>query len=108
MPTYDYRCDTDGPFELVRSIDARNSPAECPICGQLCHRVLKMPALKSLDPNVSMAIDRNIKSRFEPQEYNPSKGLVDKGVPPSHRPKKRKRLYDGPRSWVMESAKSSL
>ena len=108
MPTYDYRCEIDGSFELVSSIDARDSPAECPVCGELCHRVLKMPAFKSLDPNVSMAIDRNIKSRFEPQEYNPSKGLVDKGVPPSHRPKKRKRSYDGPRSWVMESAKSSL
>ena len=113
MPTYDYRCETEGciavsTFELVRSIDARYSPAECPHCGELCNRILKMPALKSLDPNVSMAIDRNVKSRFEPKEYNPSKGLIDEGVPPSHRPKKRKRSYKGPRSWVVESAKSSI
>ena len=113
MPTYDYRCDseaciTSDPFELTRSIDSRDSPAECPRCGDLCDRILKMPSLKSLDSSVRTAIDRNIKSRFEPMEYNPSKGIVDKGIPPSHKSQKRKRSYHGARPWVMESAKSSL
>ena len=108
MPTYDYRCEIDGSFELVRSIDARDSPAECPVCGELCHRVLKMPALKSLDANVTKAIDRNIKARFEPKVYNRSNDSNDAGIPPSHKPKENRRSYAGPRSWVMESAKSSL
>ena len=108
MPTYDYHCGKHGAFEVFRSMDERNSPAKCPICEEMCHRVLKMPALKALDQSVSNAIDRNIRSRFEPKEYNPSKGLTDQGIPPSHRPQKRKRTYAGPRSWVMESAKSSL
>ena len=108
MPTYDYHCEKDGPFEVFRSMDERDSTARRPICGELCYRVLKMPALKSLDPSVSNAMDRNMRSRFEPKEYNPSKGLTDQGIPPSHRPQKRKRSYAGPRSWVVESAKSSL
>ena len=108
MPTYDYHCVKDGPFEVFRSMDERNTPARCPICGKMCERVLKMPALKALDPSVSNAIDRNIKSRFEPKVFNTSEGLTDQGVPPSHRLKKRKRSYTGSRPWVMESAKSSL
>ena len=109
MPTYDYMCEKDGPFEVFRPMDERNSPAACPVCGQPCNRVMKMPALKSLDAAVSNAIDRNIKSRFEPTVYNPSQGLPPNATPPSQRSKKEgKRSYAGARSWVMESAKSSL
>ena len=109
MPTYDYHCEKDGPFEVFRSIDERDAPAVCPICGLLCQRILKMPALKAMDSIMSNAIERNERSRFEPKVYNPSKGLTDERMtPPSHRTKKPKKSYVGPRSWVMESAKSSL
>lgn len=108
MPTYDYNCEKCGSIELYRPIDQRNLPGICPDCGIECERVFTMPSIRTLDPGIRKAIDRNIQSRFEPKEYNPAKGLTRDGCPPSHRPKKPRKAYGGARSWVMESARSSL
>lgn len=44
MPTYTYRCDDCGDFDLAVPIDDRNS-VTCP-CGNETSRVFSMPAVK--------------------------------------------------------------
>ncbi|MFT4069700.1 FmdB family zinc ribbon protein [Paraburkholderia sp.] len=39
MPIYSYRCATCGPFDLMRRVDARDLPADCPACGTTMHRI---------------------------------------------------------------------
>ncbi|MEM8868671.1 MAG: FmdB family zinc ribbon protein [Verrucomicrobiota bacterium] len=110
MPTYDYTCEEceRGSFELYRSVDQRNLPAICPECGVACGRMFTMPSIKTLDPKVRNAIDRNIQSQHAPKEFDSSRGGSGSNVPPSHRRKKPKRAYGGPRSWVMESRESAI
>ena len=40
MPTYDYECPDCGGFEAIRSMSARNEPADCPHCGKAAPRVM--------------------------------------------------------------------
>jgi len=39
MPIYDYRCDACGAFDQMRSVAARDLPAECPWCGMAAVRI---------------------------------------------------------------------
>ena len=105
MPTYDYICDSCGSIELYRSIDKRNLRATCPKCGDECERVYTMPALKTLAPSVREAMDRNNKSRSDPTVVNRPKGTK---LDTDGRPIKSRKAYGGARSWVMESASSSI
>ena len=46
MPTYDYGCETCGPFSESRPMAEFAQPQPCPICGDLAPRVvLSAPAL---------------------------------------------------------------
>ena len=103
MPTYDYNCEIDGPFELNRPVKLHDMPAACPVCGKLCQRVFKMPFVVKIKPGVKNAIERNIKSRFEPDVYSPSKENTQQMAPPSQRPKKSRKVSSSPRPWVIES-----
>ncbi|MEM9446125.1 MAG: FmdB family zinc ribbon protein [Verrucomicrobiota bacterium] len=108
MPTYDYICEVEGcavqgAFELNRPVRLHDTPAACPDCGELCQRIFKMPFVAKLKPGVRNAIERNIKSRYEPNVYS-SSGENKHGVkPPSHRPKKPRKVSSSPRPWVIES-----
>jgi len=39
MPTYIFRCQTHGEFEVYRGFDEPTSPVNCPICGSPARRV---------------------------------------------------------------------
>ena len=103
MILYEYTCDDHGSFEVYRPMSARSKPAACPTCGKLCARSYTVPQVAQIDAGSKKAIERNTKSQFEPSRYSPTSGNHEHGAPSSHRPKKPRKAYGGPRSWVMES-----
>jgi len=48
MPTYDYRCEEHGYFELQQRM-ADHAEGECPTCGTVCKQVVKSVAKHGLD-----------------------------------------------------------
>ena len=42
MPTYNYRCDKDGDFELIQRMKD-HARADCPTCGSNCKQVMTAP-----------------------------------------------------------------
>ncbi len=45
MPTYDYECETCGPFSEVRPMAEFAAPRPCPDCGDMAPRMLTVPAI---------------------------------------------------------------
>jgi putative FmdB family regulatory protein len=45
MPTYDYECETCGPFSESRPMAEFALPQPCPDCGDLAPRMLTVPAI---------------------------------------------------------------
>jgi putative FmdB family regulatory protein len=45
MPTYDYECETCGPFTESRPMADFALPQPCPDCGELAPRMLTLPAI---------------------------------------------------------------
>ncbi len=91
----------------MRPSGLRKHPAPCPECGKLSPRAYSMPNYPSLDPRKKSAIERNIKSQFEPHVCGPNCGHEHHGkviVPPNMRQKPKMQSYNGPRSWVIEHA----
>lgn len=66
MPTYQYRCDDDGPFEVAAAMGARRSTT-CPTCGRPGRRVFTVPHLATADPRRVAAIERSERSAHEPE-----------------------------------------
>jgi putative FmdB family regulatory protein len=44
MPTYNYRCEKDGTFELVQRMKD-HAKGECPTCRSICPQVLLTPPI---------------------------------------------------------------
>ena len=41
---YEWKCDGCGNiFDVVSTVDERNHPSDCPVCGQVSHRVVAQP-----------------------------------------------------------------
>ena len=45
MPTYDYECETCGPFSESRPMAEFALPQPCPDCGDSAPRMLTLPAI---------------------------------------------------------------
>jgi putative FmdB family regulatory protein len=45
MPTYDYECETCGPFSESHPMAEFALPQPCPDCGDLSPRMLTLPAI---------------------------------------------------------------
>jgi putative FmdB family regulatory protein len=45
MPTYTYRCNEDGTFDVRRPIAERSDRESCPRCGQAARLMFSAPAL---------------------------------------------------------------
>lgn len=45
MPTYDYECETCGPFSESHPMAEFDRPQACPDCGEASPRLLTVPAI---------------------------------------------------------------
>lgn len=67
MPVYDYRCREHGVFYQLQTMENYDQPMECPVCAQLCARIIMVPPdLLMMDNQKRLAIATNEKSRHEP------------------------------------------
>ena len=67
MALYEYRCEQDGRFEILRPLGTAPVSAPCPGCGREAARVFSKPLLKSSMPRALVsAIDHAEKTRDEP------------------------------------------
>ncbi|MCD2185863.1 FmdB family zinc ribbon protein [Actinomycetospora soli] len=66
MPLYAYRCDADGPVEVMAPMGAATPTVPCPTCGAGAVRVITAPRLGGARRDLVAAIDRAEASRTEP------------------------------------------
>jgi putative FmdB family regulatory protein len=66
MPLYEFLCPICGPFEERRPFREANALMHCPTCGSVAQRVYTAPNLQRLPPVVRAALQREEKSRHEP------------------------------------------
>ena len=67
MAIYEYRCDSDGTFELTGPLGAPPQAAACPACSREARRVFSKPMLSRAPRALVAAIDNAEKSRHEPE-----------------------------------------
>jgi putative FmdB family regulatory protein len=68
VPTYDYRCDGDGVFEVARPLGTPPESMACPRCGGEAVRVFSAPMLASFAPPALKAVIENAEnSRDHPE-----------------------------------------
>ena len=87
MPTYGYHCADCGAFDLVRPMAQAGESAKCPGCGAPGRRRWGAPALRSVDPALTRALDASARSAEAPD--------VVGSVPPARR--RRTRYTSDPR-----------
>jgi putative FmdB family regulatory protein len=66
MAIYEYRCDDDGTFEVVRPLGTAPESITCAVCGSEARRVFSKPMLWFTPPALVAAIDHAEKTRDEP------------------------------------------
>lgn len=66
LATYEYRCDIDGAFDVMRPFGTAPATVACTVCGRESQRVFSIPFLPSSATGVMAALDRAEKSRHEP------------------------------------------
>ncbi len=67
MPLYEFVCPECGSFEERRPFSQATEPAHCPTCGDPATRVLTPPNLRRLEAPVRHALEREERSRHEPE-----------------------------------------
>ncbi len=66
MAVYEYQCEHDGAFEVMRPLGTAPRSVPCPVCGGEAARVFSKPMLKSMPRGLVAAIDHAEKTRDEP------------------------------------------
>jgi putative FmdB family regulatory protein len=66
MAIYEYRCDQDGVFEVMRAIGTAPASIACPVCEREARRIFSKPMLTSTPSGLAAAIDHAEKTRDEP------------------------------------------
>lgn len=67
MAIYEYRCEDDGAFEVMRPIGTQPASLPCPVCGSEARRAFSKPMLRSSAPReLVAAIDQAERTRHEP------------------------------------------
>lgn len=83
MATYDFSCETCGPFEVNRRMALASDPATCPACGGPGRRVFSPPRLVRTPTGLRRALEREERSAHEPViSAGPQGG---RPLPPLHR-----------------------
>jgi putative FmdB family regulatory protein len=69
VPIYEYRCEIDGVFEVMRALGTAPDCVACPTCGSEATRgVFSAPSLRNVSRiGLYAAIDHAEKSRYEPE-----------------------------------------
>jgi putative FmdB family regulatory protein len=68
MAFYEYRCEQDGVFEIMRPIGTAPPRVPCAVCGSPAARVISMPRILTGRRTAWMAaMDHSHKSRYEPE-----------------------------------------
>jgi putative FmdB family regulatory protein len=79
MPLYEYECADHGVFEEAKSISRSTEDADCPTCYRSAPRIVSITALGRMDRTQVRAMERNERSRHEPQ-------VVQREAKPATRP----------------------
>ena len=66
MAIYEYRCDRDGPFEVMRPLGTAPESIACPECAGEAGRVFSTPMLSRAPRALVAALDHEEKTRHEP------------------------------------------
>lgn len=67
MALYEYRCLSDGSFEILRPIGTAPDTVPCKVCGTAASRVITAPRIRSATRSAWHAvIEHADKSRYEP------------------------------------------
>jgi len=67
MATYEYRCEQDGPFDVMRPMGTAPASVPCPACSAQAPRVFSKPILFTAPRALVNAMDHAEKSRHEPE-----------------------------------------
>lgn len=68
MALYEYRCDRDGPFDVMRPLGTAPASVACRVCGAESRRVFFAPMVRTGSRLAwTAALDRADKSRYEPE-----------------------------------------
>lgn len=65
MPTYEYVCVCGRRVDILRDVDQRNDPAECPRCHARMERAVTMPHIRPDADDFSS--ENGGKGRYNPQ-----------------------------------------
>lgn len=76
MPSYRYRCDGCGPFEVRRSLTEPDTGQCCPACDRRARRVFEAPAVRGMASGMRRALEAQERSAHQPAVV---------GTPPSSR-----------------------
>jgi putative FmdB family regulatory protein len=68
MALYEYRCEQDGVFEIMRPLGTAPPSVPCGVCGSQALRVISVPRILTGTRTAWMAaMDHSQKSRYEPE-----------------------------------------
>jgi putative FmdB family regulatory protein len=66
MPLYEYRCEEDGPFDVMRAVGTAPASLPCPVCDDASARVFSPPMLLTVPRGLVTALEHSEKTRDEP------------------------------------------
>jgi putative FmdB family regulatory protein len=66
LAIYEYRCERDGAFEVMRPIGTAPSSCACPQCAGEAERVFSSPMMSFAPRALVAALDHEEKTRHEP------------------------------------------
>lgn len=67
MPVYEYKCKEHGVFNDLATMDDREKPCACPVCGTMSARIIRLaPDLFKMDSDKKHAHEVNEKNQHEP------------------------------------------
>jgi len=96
MPLYEYCCEKHGVFDALVPLSKSHEPAQCPVCGEACARVMSVPFTGVLDNATRRATAINERSQNEPYRYSD----LAKEAPPTP-PVQKVHQSSGARPWMM-------
>jgi putative FmdB family regulatory protein len=66
MALYEYRCERDGAFDIIRPLGTAPAETACPVCAGPARRVFSSPMLTRMPRGLVAALDHEQKTRESP------------------------------------------